>query len=126
MRLLLLIIAVLLSTACFSQSQQRVYDSLSKVTGKQVVGYSKAYHNTQLTYTIWYISFYDYVTEQTLYTAPLDKTSAKQAYDAIARETSQWITGYTITYFKNRETFIIQYLTSEGEERSLIWHTKTI
>jgi heterodisulfide reductase subunit B len=124
MKLLFLISAVLLSAACFGQSHQKEYDSLSRVTHKKVLGYSTRYHDRTVECIVFFYNKYGEMDQQLLYTKTLDSATIQKVYDSVARSTMQFITGYTQTYFQQRETFIITYLDKYLMERYFIWETK--
>jgi hypothetical protein len=124
MKLLVLISALLIASISNGQSPfKKQYDSLSKIAKKEILGYSTTYRNNTLTTTIWTPNFYDYYQEITLNVKTIDSTVVKHAYDLIAKKTGKWVTGYTQTYFKRRETLIIYYLAESGEERYDVVYT---
>jgi hypothetical protein len=124
MKLLFLISAVLLSAACFGQVHQKEYDSLSRVTHKKILGYSTAYYDRSVKCVVFYYDKDGEMSDQILYTKELDSMTTQKLYDSVARSTLQFITGYTQTYFQQRETFIIRYLDKNLVEKYFIWQTK--
>lgn len=124
MKLLFLISAVLLSAACFGQGHQKEYDSLSRVTHKKVLGYSTKYHDRNVECIVFFYNKDGEMDQQLLYAKTLDSVTVQKVYDSVARSTMQFITGYTQTYFQQRETFIISYLDKYLMEKYFIWETK--
>jgi hypothetical protein len=124
MKLLFLISAVLLSAACFGQVHQKEYDSLSRVTHKKILGYSTTYYDRSVKCVVFYYDKDGEMSDQILYTKELDSMTTQKLYDSVARSTLQFITGYTQTYFQQRETFIIRYLDKNLVEKYFIWQTK--